>query len=185
MIRALSEQASVSQWPLRILLTVLTLAVIVLALLALRAGWRRRGRRQAWPDPPATPHEGDWAADPARSVTGKYIGTVTAGDWNDRIIAGGGMARTVVTRSRDGLQLDRQGEPPLWIPGETITDVTTSPGLLQKVFGRHGVLLVTWTWGGRAVSSGIWFPAAADQSTVRGWAESFLVAPTGDQGGAA
>lgn len=160
----LTEQAAVTQWPLRILLVLLTLAVIALALSALRWGWVRRGRRQHVVLPDAGPEVAALIAQPA--VAGKYVGTVTAGNALDRIVAGGGVARAQVHVGEQGILIDREGDGPLLLPARAIRDVTTTPGLLQRYFGRHGVLLVTWWADGRDLSSGLWFPAEADQRTV-------------------
>ncbi len=170
MVKALSEQAAVTDWPLRLLLTAATVAVIVLALLALRRGWRRRAHRQQWPALPPVPAP----ASATRSITGKYIGTVSRGDWLDRIVAGGAMARADVSTTAEGLLLDREGEEPLFVPAADLVDVGTAPGMLQKVFGRHGVLTVTWRWGGADVVSGIWFADPADQATVADWVRGLM-----------
>ena len=72
MVTAISEQAVVTDWPTRLLLTGATLAVIVLALLLLRRGWRRRANRQEWAPLPEVIQSPSLAT----AVTGKYIGTV-------------------------------------------------------------------------------------------------------------
>jgi len=176
MVKALSEQAAVTDWPLRLLLTAATAAVIVLALVQLRRGWRNRARRQDWAGLPAVPAETVTAV----GVVGKYVGTVRAGDWLDRVVAGGPMARSLVAPTATGLLLDRDGEQPLFIPGSDIAEVGTAPGMLQKVFGRHGVLTVSWNWAGHAVVSGVWFPDPHDQRTAMGWVQGFIAASDND-----
>lgn len=176
MVKGLSEQAAVTDWPLRLLLTAATAAVIVLALLQLRRGWRNRGRRQNWAGLPAVPAEPATAA----GVTGKYVGTVRAGDWLDRVVAGGPMARSLVAPTATGLLLQRDGEEPLFLPGTDIEAVGTAPGMLQKVFGRHGVLTINWNWAGRPVVSGIWFPDPQDQRTAAQWVRGFVAAGVGN-----
>lgn len=165
MIPALSEQAAVTQWPLRILLVLLTLLVIALALLMLRRGWVRRGKRQHLELPEAPDAARALATQPA--VAGKYVGTITAGHSLDRIVAAGTVAAAEVRVGAAGVRIDRAGTRPLVISAEQLTDVTTTPGMLQRYYGRHGLLLVSWLWDGREVSSGLWFPAADDQAAVR------------------
>jgi hypothetical protein len=160
----ISEQAAVTDWPTRIALTLATLLVIAGALWLLRLGWIRRARRQQWAD--ALPRVPATGQDPG-AVAGKYLGTVTAGDWTDRIVAAGGMARSWISVSDAGVRLQRQGEPDLFIATAALRELGTTPGFLQKVFGRHGVLTITWRWSDRDVVSGIWYPAAADQQRVR------------------
>lgn len=176
-MRALSEQAAVTDWPLRLLLTAATAAVIAVALLGLRRGWRRRGQRQQWPALPPIP-----PLTPGPTITGKYMGTVRAGDWLERIVAGGTVARAEVSAADEGLLLDRQGEPPLFLPAAALREVATAPGMVTKVVGRHGILAVGWRWGTEDVVSGIWFANPSDQHAVRGWVERMIAAAaTGQQ----
>lgn len=160
----LSEQAAVTDWPMRILLVLLTVAVIALALWGLRRGWRNRAGRQNLVLPTVPP---DVAAAPGEGVTGKYLGTVPQGQPMERLVAAGAVARAAVIVSPAGVLLRRQGEDPLFIPHDDIVSVTTAAGLLMRYYGGHGVLLVNWTWSGAAVSSGIWFADPDAQTTVR------------------
>ena len=176
MVMELSEQAQVTNWPLRLLLTGATLVVILLALALLRRGWRSRRRRQGFALPPDAA-----SAKPLRSgITGKYIGTVRAGDWLDRIVAGGAMARVEVSPTAAGLLLDREGEAPLLVPGADLREVGSTPGMLQKFYGKHGILTITWQWGDTEVVSGIWFADPQDHLVVQGWASDMLASVPGD-----
>lgn len=157
----LSEQAAVTDWPLRLLLMALTLLVIAGALALLRRGWVNRGRRQSRALP-ALPSAGRGD----EPVTGKYLGTVTAGRLLDRLVAAGGVARVQVSVTDAAVVLDRDGAGPLVIPRSALTSVATVPGMLQRYYGRHGVLLINWMWDGDEVSSGIWFATPDDQSRV-------------------
>ncbi|MFN8126910.1 MAG: hypothetical protein U0R64_10440 [Candidatus Nanopelagicales bacterium] len=159
----LSEQAAVTQWPLRLLLVALTLAVITGALALLRLGWRRRARRQdrQLPRPSAA---GGPGVDTA--VVGKYLGTVPVGRLTERLVAAGGVARADVQVGAAGVRLDREGAEPLWVPRDALTSVATVPGFLQRYYGRHGVLLINWRWDGDEVSSGVWFTDRHDHERV-------------------
>ena len=39
--------------------------------------------------------------------------------------------------------------------------------MLQRYFGRHGLLMIDWHWGDQDVSSGLWFTDPHDQELVR------------------
>ncbi len=157
----LSEQAAVTNWPLRLLLLAATALVIIGALALLRRGWRNRARRQGRTLPTTTA-----VVAPDSSITGKYLGTVPAGQLTERIVAAGGVAQVDVGVSDSGVVLTRDGADPLVIPRASVTSVATVPGMLQRYYGRHGVLLVNWRWGDDEVSSGIWFSDPGDQELV-------------------
>ncbi|MDP4013411.1 MAG: hypothetical protein U0990_12150 [Candidatus Nanopelagicales bacterium] len=158
-----SEQASLGQWATRVIMTLIVLAIIALALYGMRHGWRARARRQS--ELPALPAGGPSTG--RAEVIGTYVGTVRAGDWLDRIVAAGGPARAAISVGPDGVEIRRSGEDSLVIGADRLVEVGTAPGLLQKVYGRHGVLLITWMWGDQMVSSGLWFSDPSDQRLVR------------------
>lgn len=157
----LSQQAAVTDWPARLLLVVATALVIAGALLLLRRGWRNRARRQSRVLPAVS---GSLAV--ATPVTGKYLGTVPAGQLLERIVAAGGVARCQVGVSDGGVVIARDGAGPLVIPRPAVTSTAVVPGMVQRYYGRHGVLLINWRWDGDEVSSGIWFADPADQTAV-------------------
>ena len=163
----ISEQAAVTDLPTRVGLTIATALVIAGLLYGLRVGWRHRAQRQTWAKQPPTLELSSDDAQQAGGVQGKYMGTVTAGNWTDRVVAGGGMSRCWATVDDTGLLLRRQGQAPLFIEVAQLRAVGTAPGILQKVFGRHGVLMVTWLWNDQMVTSGIWYPDVNDQHVVR------------------
>lgn len=162
---SISEQAAVTQWPLRILLTLATLAVIVLLLRLLRRGWRNRQRGQGLELPPVPAQVADAGA-VLTATSGSYLGTIRRGQLLERIIAGGGRAAADVVVGEFGVLIDRQGEPPLLIDRTAIEGVSTSPGMLQRYYGGHGVAMVDWRWQDQDVTSGLWFTDASDQALV-------------------
>lgn len=162
---ALSQQAAVTQWPLRIALVLATLAVIAAAVWLLRIGWVRRRDRQGMMLPAV--HEPTVAALRAEpGHPGKYVGTVIAGNLIDRVVAAGGVAAASVHVGAQGLLIDRQGPGAMLIPATAVTDLTTVPGMLQRRYGRQGIVLVSWLWGDREVSTGVWLTSPDDQATV-------------------
>ncbi len=167
-----AESAPVTQWGPRLALTVLTLAVIALAVWGMRRGWAAREARQAdlpaLPEVPAellsalvgadegpdtTPAGGAALPD---GVTGLYVATTTAGDLLDRIVAHGlgHRSRATLRIAEDGVLIERTGEVDLWIPRSAVTDVRLGSGQAQKAFEAGGLILIGWQWGPRGVETG-------------------------------
>jgi hypothetical protein len=142
----------------RFLLVLLVLAFFVLCAAAMRRGWRNRQRRQsaylpAFPQPPAErPADVDLP-----ELTGVYVGSATAGNWQDRIAVGDVGHRSAVTvrLSDKGLLLDRVGASPLWIPVEAIVDARADRALAGKVMGIDGLFVVRWRLGDHELDSGV------------------------------
>lgn len=140
----------------RLLLTLLVVAVLVSCVAGMWLGWRNRARRQAYlPALPAKPDE--LGAPLLPSTTGVYVGTTTAGDWQDRIVAHGLGARAAVdvTLYERGLSL---GE--LWLPAESLVDARTDRALAGKVMGPKrndtaGLLVFRWKSGDQELDSGV------------------------------
>lgn len=143
------------------------IALCVLGGYAMYAGWRHRAARQSGLVPlPAAP--ADLGPDLADPVTGLYISTTTAGDWQDRIVAHGlgRRAAGALRLSAEGVSVERDGESDIFIPVGAIVAVGTTPGVAGKVMGMaHGVLLVRWTLGDATVESG--FRADDDRSQAQ------------------
>jgi hypothetical protein len=140
---------------MRALLTAATLlAVLLLCLLMLR-GWRARQRRQA--DLPAPPEPPAVRADVlAGAVPGLFVGTTFADDWLDRVavhdLAHRAAGWLLVTA--DGVHVEREGAPELYLPFDVITSAAPGDALAGKVIGKEGMLLVDWRLGGRLLTSG-------------------------------
>lgn len=144
----------------RLLLTLVLVAVCVLAGFGLWWGWRSRARRQveslALPELPAVPGElGEPLAEP---LAGVYVATTTAGHWQDRVVDRGLGRRAAATVALHGagVLIDRVGEEPIFVPAAGLTAVGTAPGIAGKVMGMaQGVLVITWSHGGVALDTGI------------------------------
>ncbi len=153
--------APVTDWPLRLLLVALVLAVIALVLFAMLRGWRARGRRQASiPEPLAIP-EGlaipEEEATGSNLIPGVYLGSVRSGDWLDRIVAHG-----LGTRSRvelglrsEGLAVERLGARQFFIPSSDLRDARRDRGIAGKAFERDAVVVITWSLGEELIDTGI------------------------------
>ncbi len=162
----LSEQAAVTDWPVRIFLMLLTAAVVALLLYGMFRGWRARERRQGLRLPEVPPAVAEAAAG-LPAAPGSYIGTVLAGRLLERVVAGGTRAGAHVVVGPFGVLVDRKGEPPLFIATDALGAVGTVPGMLQRHFGGHGVLTLDWTWQDTPVTTGLWFADAGTQAAVR------------------
>ncbi|SHE97786.1 PH-like domain-containing protein [Streptoalloteichus hindustanus] len=141
----------------RLLLSLLVLAFFVLCAAGMWWGWRNRARRQAAvlpafpPAPEALP-----GPELLTAATGVYVGTTTAGDWQDRVAVGdvGHRAAASLRLTDAGLLVERNGASPLWIPAESLREARTDRALAGKVMGPDGLLVVTWQLGEHLLDTG-------------------------------
>jgi hypothetical protein len=162
-----------------------TLWVLALAALAalvvygMRRGWVNRARRQAaelpeFPQPPE-----DASEELLAPVTGLYVGTTRADDWQSRIAVGdiGHRANGTAHLRRAGLLLDRTGASPLWIPAESLRNARVDHKLANKVMPGAGMLVVTWQLGEYRLDTGF---RGDEKATQHEWAEAVrALVPTG------
>ena len=161
-----TEQAEVTNWPLRILLVLAMLALIVLALWGMRRGWQRRGRAQAdIPAPADEPPAGAALTDP---VPGLFAGTGVNGDWMDRIVVHdlGVRSRGSLAWGPSGVWLARDGARSVFIPSASILGVRADRGVAGTVRSKDGMVVITWRLGDRVLDTGFRADAAADHATV-------------------
>lgn len=149
------HSAPVTHLGLRLVGTLLTLAVLAGIVALMRLGWRRRAGRQAdlapLPDVPAD--LGDPVAGP---VPGTYVSTTTEGDWLDRVVVHGlgvrSQARLRVGPA--GVLVERTGAADLFLPIAALRGVRREPGIAGKFVGGDGLLVLTWELGGQRLDSG-------------------------------
>lgn len=179
-----TEQATVSNWPLRIALVLLLVALIGLALLGMRRGWLNRQRRQA--DIPAPMSEGAsgfdvWDAD----VPGVFIGTSRAGDWLDRIAVHdlGVRSRAVCHVGEGGVWFERDGARSVFIPRIHVQRIRIDRGVAGTVRSADSVVVVTWELGDVLVESGFRADVGEGQRTLldRCRAMGIPVDPAGEE----
>lgn len=134
----------------------LLLLVVPLLWGAMYFGWRARERRQAdvvaLPEVPrVVGHE------LLRDTEATYVSTTTEGDWLDRMVARGLGVRSaaVLSASRAGLLVQRQGAPDLWVPAQAVEGVRLERGMAGKYVGSEGIVVVTWTLGDRRLDTGL------------------------------
>ena len=135
--------------------TLLTLAAVAGLYLLMLKGWRSRQRRQGDlpPPPPAPEVRGDLLM---AAVPGLFVGTTFAGDWLDRVAVHDLAHRAAgwLHVATDGVHVERDGLPDLYLPYDAVEQAATGDALAGKVVGRDGLLLVDWRLGGRLLTSG-------------------------------
>ena len=140
----------------RLLLGLLVVAFFVLCVAGMWLGWRNRQRRQAdLPNPPVCPDVDALGEPLLPPMTGVYVGTTTAGDWQDRIAVHGLGARAAVDMTLYERGVLLAGASSLWLPAETLTDARTARALAGKVMGTDGLLVFRWRLGDRELESGV------------------------------
>ncbi len=139
---------------MRALYTLLTLASLGLLYLLMLKGWRSRQRRQS--DLPPPPVSAGPSTPLLPTVPGLFIGTTSAEDWLDRIAVHGLAHRASgwLTVADDGVHVEREGLPELYLPYDRITQAATGDALAGKVVGKDGLLLLDWRLGDRLLTSG-------------------------------
>jgi hypothetical protein len=161
-----AEQAEVTNWPARIGLVLIVLALIALALWGMRRGWANRARRQQdLPAPAATAPE---AAELGVPVEGLFAGTGVNGDWMDRIVVfdPGVRSRASVSWCADGIWFDRRGARSLFIPAADVVGVRADRGIAGTVRSRDGMVVVSWRLGDRVLDTGFRADVTTDHRTV-------------------
>lgn len=148
---------------MRVAYTLLTLAAVVGLYLLMLKGWRSRQRRQGdLPPPPLPPAvRGDLLM---AAVPGLFVGTTFAVDWLDRVAVHDLAHRAAgwLHVATDGVHVERDGLPDLYLPYDAVASASTGDALAGKVVGKDGLLLVDWRLGGHVLTSGF---RADDHST--------------------
>ncbi|MFD7922697.1 hypothetical protein ACFV3R_26160 [Streptomyces sp. NPDC059740] len=151
---AAQHSAPVTDWPARIGWVVGLVLVVALVYWLMRQGWKWRQTVQSdIPDLPAPPeHTGE----PLLTLSGRYHGSTTAGQWLDRIVAHdlGVRSRAELTLDASGLTVLRPGSRDFHIPAERLRGARLERGIAGKVLPEGGLLVVTFSHGDRLVDSG-------------------------------
>ncbi|WLQ06230.1 PH-like domain-containing protein [Arthrobacter oryzae] len=165
----------------KILTLVITLPLIAVVLLMIGLGWRNRLRRQSDVEQlPAVPQE---LSLPLAAADGQYVATTTSGDWLDRIAVHGLGIRTdaELTVHPEGVLFERSGAGPLFIPANRVTGVRQDSGMAGKFVEKDGLLVVSWTLGGRELDTGFRTRRADDKPAVlEAFQELISAAPQAD-----
>ncbi|NWF30842.1 hypothetical protein HW130_32130 [Streptomyces sp. PKU-EA00015] len=163
------KSAEVTDWAARLGWVAGLLLFIAFVYWLMRQGWKWRGSLQSdLPELPAVPEQ---PGEAKLTMSGRYHGSTTAGQWLDRIVAHGlGVrSRVELTLTDAGLDVVRPGAQDFFVPRKALREARLDKGIAGKVLAEGGLLIVTWAHGGRLIDSGFRSDHAAEQST---WADT-------------
>ncbi|MFF0890848.1 hypothetical protein ACFY3O_17575 [Streptomyces sp. NPDC001046] len=164
LLAAEKESAEVTDWAARIGWVVGLALFVALVYWLMREGWKWRGTLQGdLPELPTAPDD----PGPARlTMTGRYHGSTTAGQWLDRIVARGlgARSRAELTLTDAGLDVVRPGASDFFVPAAALREARLDKGIAGKVLTEGGLLVVTWEHGDRLIDSGFRSDHAAEHN---------------------
>ncbi|MCX4402057.1 hypothetical protein OG840_09530 [Streptomyces sp. NBC_01764] len=163
-VAAEQKSAEVTDWAARIGWLVGLVLFVALVYWLMREGWKWRGTLQGdLPELPTVPED----PGPAKlSMSGRYHGSTTAGQWLDRIVAHGlgTRSRVELTLTDAGLDVVRPGATDFFIPAEALREALLGKGIAGKVLSEGGLLVVTWEHGDKLIDSGFRSDRAAEHT---------------------
>lgn len=142
---------------------------IALVYWLMREGWKWRGTLQGdLPELPDAPEEPGAAR---LTMSGRYHGSTTAGQWLDRIVAHGlgTRSRVELTLTDAGLDVVRPGAADFFVPLTQVREARLDKGIAGKVLSEGGLLVVTWEHGDKLIDSGFRSDHAAEHTE---WVET-------------
>ncbi|MFI9357880.1 PH-like domain-containing protein [Streptomyces lydicus] len=163
------KSAPVTDWAARIGWVVGLLVFIAFVYWLMRQGWKWRGTLQGdLPELPARPAD---AGEARLTLSGRYHGSTTAGQWLDRIVARGlgTRSRVELTLTDQGLDVVRPGAASFYVPAAALRGARLDKGIAGKVLTEGGLLIVTWRHGDREIDSGFRSDRAAEHAA---WVEA-------------
>ncbi|MFH8938558.1 PH-like domain-containing protein [Streptomyces griseosporeus] len=158
------KSAEVTDWAARIGWVIGILLFVALVYWLMREGWKWRGTLQSdLPELPTAP-ESPGAA--RLTMSGRYHGSTTAGQWLDRIVAHGlgTRSRAELTLTDAGLDVVRPGATDFFVPADALRGARLDKGIAGKVLTEGGLLVVTWAHGDRLIDSGFRSDHAAEHT---------------------
>ncbi len=163
-LAAEQKSAEVTDWAARIGWVVGLLLLVVLIYWLMRQGWKWRGSLQS--DVPDLPTAPETPGEARLTLTGRYHGSTTAGQWLDRIVAHGlGIrSRVELTLTDAGLDVVRPGATDFFVPAAQLREARLDKGIAGKVLAEGGLLIVTWQHGDRLIDSGFRSDRSAEQA---------------------
>ncbi|MFF0064307.1 hypothetical protein ACFYRC_22670 [Streptomyces sp. NPDC005279] len=163
------KSAEVTDWAARAGWVVGLLLFIAFVYWLMRQGWKWRGSLQS--DLPELPTVPESPGEATATMSGRYHGSTTAGQWLDRIVAHGlgTRSRVELTLTDAGLDVVRPGAPDFFIPAAQLREARLDKGIAGKVLTEGGLLVVTWAHGDKLIDSGFRADRSAEHT---GWVES-------------
>ncbi|MFE0405114.1 hypothetical protein [Streptomyces sp. JHA19] len=158
------KSAEVTDWAARVGWVVGLGLFVALVYWLMREGWKWRGTLQG--DLPALPSAPDDQGPARLSMSGRYHGSTTAGQWLDRIVAHGlgTRSRAELTLTDAGLDVVRPGAADFFVPADRLRGARLDKGIAGKVLTEGGLLVVTWAHGDRLIDSGFRSDHAAEHT---------------------
>ncbi|MCX5419447.1 hypothetical protein [Streptomyces sp. NBC_00078] len=181
-LAAEKKSAEVTDWAARAGWLVGLALFVALVYWLMREGWKWRGTLQGdIPELPARPSTSttldgggkppqsgmpDEAGEVRLTMSGRYHGSTTAGQWLDRIVAHGlgTRSRAELTLTDAGLDVVRPGATDFFVPLAALREARLDKGIAGKVLTEGGLLVVTWTHGDRLIDSGFRSDRAAEHT---------------------
>jgi hypothetical protein len=143
----------VTNWPERLALTFLVIAMTLGVFGLMRWGWNNKKKIQAELE---TPHEipADFVAE--RIFAGRYLASTAAGAWLTRIAVHdlGVPSRVVIGVAEAGMSFARDGARSFFIPASDVTGIRVDRAIAGRAFEDDGIAVVTWMLGGIEIDSG-------------------------------
>ncbi|MET7379158.1 hypothetical protein ABZT08_10035 [Streptomyces sp. NPDC005526] len=158
------KSAAVTDWAARLGWLVGLVLFVALVYWLMREGWKWRGTLQGdLPELPSAPEE---PGEARLTMSGRYHGSTTAGQWLDRIVARGlgTRSRAELTLTDAGLDVVRPGATDFFVPAERLRGARLDKGIAGKVLTEGGLLVVTWAHGERLIDSGFRSDRAAEHT---------------------
>ncbi|KAA6223052.1 hypothetical protein CP973_14995 [Streptomyces albofaciens JCM 4342] len=163
-LAAEQKSAEVTDWAARIGWVVGLLLFIALLYWLMREGWKWRGTLQGGlPELPTAPED---AGAPRLTMTGRYHGSTTAGQWLDRVVARGlgTRSRAELTLTDAGVDVVRPGAQDFFVPAAALRGARLDAGIAGKVLPEGGLLVITWAHGDQELDSGFRSDRAAEHT---------------------
>ncbi|MEU0757037.1 hypothetical protein [Streptomyces albogriseolus] len=169
LLAAEKESAEVTDWAARIGWVVGLALFVALVYWLMREGWKWRGTLQS--DLPELHSAPDDPGPATLTMSGRYHGSTTAGQWLDRIVAHGlgTRSRAELTLSDAGLDVVRPGADDFFVPADVLREARLDKGIAGKVLTEGGLLVITWQHGDRLIDSGFRSDHAAEHTE---WVEA-------------
>ncbi|WP_149178990.1 hypothetical protein [Streptomyces sp. TRM49041] len=169
-LAAEQKSAEVTDWAARLGWVGVLLLFVALAYWLMRQGWNWRGNLQsaALPELPTAP---ETPGEARLSMSGRYHGSTTAGQWLDRIVAHGlgTRSRAELTLTDAGLEVVRPGADDFYVPAGQLREARLDKGIAGKVLAEGGLLIITWAHGDQLIDSGFRSDRAAEHTA---WVEA-------------
>ncbi|MFI1484224.1 hypothetical protein [Streptomyces sp. NPDC020747] len=163
-IAAEQKSAEVTDWAARIGWLVGLVLFVALVYWLMREGWKWRGALQGdLPELHTAPEE---PGEATLTMSGRYHGSTTAGQWLDRIVAHGlgTRSRAEATLTDAGLDVVRPGAADFFVPAAQLREARLDKGIAGKVLTEGGLLVITWEHGDRLIDSGFRSDHAAEHN---------------------